>query len=161
MKPTGVASALRPGPSLPVKRHQVARVANKFSLIGNGRGEARSNGRFRPPGRRQRSARPRAVRARASGSNPTAADASPRVVPGGQAHVPGCHGAGPRGRTGRCPPPATSPIRCTPRPPASRWRVEPYAVGGGAASEALGGGVGRGAGLVARQRPANRQSLLS
>ena len=27
--------------------------------------------------------------------------------------------------------PATRPIRCTARPPASRWRVEPYAVGAG------------------------------
>ena len=53
MKPTGVASALRPCPSLPVKRHQSGArgtgqwpvaSGNNFSLIGKGRGEARSNG---------------------------------------------------------------------------------------------------------------------
>jgi hypothetical protein len=32
MKPTGVASAPRPGPSVPVKRHQVARVTGQWPL---------------------------------------------------------------------------------------------------------------------------------
>ena len=149
-----------PGQTPPKWRvwHWPVASGNNFSLIGKGRGEARSNGGSRAAAA-QRSATGGAgtrFRIQSNGCG--------RVAPGGPRRT-GARAWLPRRRAAGAhrtlPPPATSPIRCTPRPPASRWRVEPYAVGGGAASEALGGGVGRGAGLVARQRPANRQSLVA